>query len=463
MTQTGFIRSHQWLVSLCQRLLDQGIIFFALMLAILFRDLPVNLGDRGYLLAAILAGSCFYVFAIHLKLYQSYRTVSLATPVGVLLQIWFLTVVTLVMLSFALKSTAYFSRIVMGSWLIITPSLMILSRLIVRECLKRLRVDGRNSRKLVVVGWSERAALLIDEINRNPWMGYTVEGCFDDKPPETEVTYLGGLETLVDKARNNTYDAIYIALPMESSEAIRSLIKKLSNSSTPVYYLPDLFVSHLMGGKISYVGDMPAVSIYSHPYEAGGAIVKRLEDVVLSSLILFLISPLMLIIALLIKLTSKGPVIFKQQRYGLAGESIQVYKFRTMVVHQDKQVAQATRDDTRITPLGRFLRKTSLDELPQFINVLQGRMSVVGPRPHAIVHNEYYREAIEGYMLRHLVKPGITGWAQVNGWRGETDTLDKMQHRIDYDLYYLNHWSVSFDIKIILMTIFKGFAGKNVY
>lgn len=463
MTQTGFIRSHQWLVSLCQRLLDQGIIFAALMLAIVLRDLPVSMADRGYLLAAILAGTCFYVFAIHLKLYQSYRTVSLAKPLGVLLQVWFLTVVALVMLSFALKSSAYFSRIVIGLWLIITPVMMILSRVLIRECLKRLRVDGRNSRKLVVAGWSDRAALLIDELNKNPWMGYRVEGCFDEKPPVADVDYLGNLEALVYSARDNTYDAIYIALPMESSESIRHLIKRLSNSSTPVYYLPDLFVSHLMGGKIAYVGDMPSVSIYSNPYEAGGAILKRLEDVLLSALILLLISPLMLIISLLIKLTSKGPVIFKQKRYGLAGNAIEVYKFRTMFLHDDSGVAQATKNDTRITPLGSFLRKASLDELPQFVNVIQGRMSIVGPRPHAIVHNEYYREAIEGYMLRHLVKPGITGWAQVNGWRGETDTLDKMQNRIDYDLYYLNHWSVSFDIKIILLTIFKGFVGKNVY
>ena len=194
-------------------------------------------------------------------------------------------------------------------------------------------------------------------------------------------------------------------------------------------------------------------------------LLKAVQDFVLASLILLLISPLLLAIALAIKLTSRGPVLYQQKRHGWNGEEIWVYKFRSMVVHHEagSQVTQASKNDSRITPLGAFLRRTSLDELPQFINVLQGRMSIVGPRPHAMAHNEHYKELVPGYVLRHKVKPGITGWAQVNGFRGETDTLDKMEKRVEYDLYYIEHVSLWLDLKIIVATVFKGFMHKNAY
>ena len=193
-------------------------------------------------------------------------------------------------------------------------------------------------------------------------------------------------------------------------------------------------------------------------------VVKRFEDFVLSLFAIILTSPIMFIIAVAVKLTSLGPVIFKQKRYGLDGKEIKVYKFRSMTVCEDgADVPQAKRCDSRITPFGAFLRKTSLDELPQFINVLQGRMSVVGPRPHAVAHNEQYRKQIRSYMLRHKVKPGITGWAQVNGWRGETDMLAKMENRVKDDLFYIENWSLWFDIKIIWLTVWKGLVNRNAY
>lgn len=194
------------------------------------------------------------------------------------------------------------------------------------------------------------------------------------------------------------------------------------------------------------------------------SLVKRAEDIVLSSLILLLIALPLLAIAAAIKLTSAGPVLFRQRRYGLDGRSIMVWKFRSMSVQENADVVlQATRNDARVTPLGAFLRRTSLDELPQFFNVLHGDMSIVGPRPHAIAHNEQYRKQVSGYMLRHKVKPGITGWAQINGWRGETDTLDKMRMRVEFDLEYIEHWSIWLDLKIILLTLFKGFVNKNAF
>ena len=199
---------------------------------------------------------------------------------------------------------------------------------------------------------------------------------------------------------------------------------------------------------------MPVISVCETPFRGSDGVVKRLSDIVLSMLILALIFPLLIVLAILVKLTSPGPVIFKQRRYGLDGEQILVYKFRSMTVTEDgPDIPQARKGDARITPLGAIMRRTSMDELPQFINVLQGRMSIVGPRPHAVAHNELYRKLIKGYMVRHKVRPGITGWAQVNGYRGETTTLDKMQGRIDYDLDYLRNWSLRLDLHIILKTI----------
>jgi len=212
------------------------------------------------------------------------------------------------------------------------------------------------------------------------------------------------------------------------------------------------------------MGDVPLVSVFDSSIIGASLLIKRLEDLLLGSLILLLISPLMLGIAVAVKLTSPGPVFFKQRRYGLHGQVIEVWKFRSMsVLEDDQNVRQARKNDPRITPLGAFLRGTSLDELPQFFNVLQGTMSIVGPRPHAVAHNEEFRKLIHGYMLRHKVKPGITGWAQVNGWRGETNVIEKMEKRVEYDLYYINNWSVWLDLKIILKTIFGGMRGKNAY
>ena len=229
--------------------------------------------------------------------------------------------------------------------------------------------------------------------------------------------------------------------------------------------MPDWFTLKLLNHGVSEVVGIQMLDISASPITGKLRFFKAAQDFVLATLILLLISPLMLAIALAIKFTSKGPVLYRQQRHGWNDEEIWVYKFRSMVVHQEAgaQVTQASKNDSRITPLGAFLRRTSLDELPQFINVLQGRMSIVGPRPHAMAHNEHYKQLVPGYVLRHKVKPGITGWAQVNGFRGETDTLDKMVKRVEYDLYYIEHVSLWLDLKIIFATVFKGFVHKNAY
>jgi putative colanic acid biosynthesis UDP-glucose lipid carrier transferase len=251
---------------------------------------------------------------------------------------------------------------------------------------------------------------------------------------------------------------------MSANVRIDSILKVLGDSTVDVHIIPDMFTYNLLQARMGLVGSTQTISVYDSPMKGGSSLLKRIEDIVLASIILCIIVIPMLIISIVVKLTSKGPVIFKQNRYGMDGKKIKIWKFRSMTTQDNGDVVkQATKGDARITPLGAFLRRTSLDERPQFFNVLQGDMSIVGPRPHAASHNELYRKKISYYMLRHRMKPGITGWAQVSGWRGETDTDEKMETRIKYDLHYIRNWSLWFDFKIVIFTIFRGFVGNTVY
>ena len=236
------------------------------------------------------------------------------------------------------------------------------------------------------------------------------------------------------------------------------------DTTVNIRLVPDIFGFSLLNHSITEIAGLPVIELTSSPMNTGNSIIKSIEDKVLASLILILISPIMLLVAIGVKMSSSGPVFFRQRRYGLSGESIWVWKFRSMTVCEDDAAfKQATANDKRVTKFGAFIRRTSLDELPQFINVLQGQMSIVGPRPHPVKLNEEFRQLIPKYMLRHIVKPGITGWAQINGYRGETETLEKMEQRIVYDLYYIDNWSLWLDLKIIFLTVFKGFIDKNAY
>ncbi len=251
---------------------------------------------------------------------------------------------------------------------------------------------------------------------------------------------------------------------MSSQPRIHKLLDDLRDTTASIYFVPDIFVFDLIQARIGSVNGIPTMAVCESPFHGTTGLIKRMSDVILSCAILLLCAPLMLLIALGVKLTSRGPAIFKQRRYGLDGRDIIVYKFRSMTVQQDgAHVPQAVKGDARVTRFGAFLRRTSLDELPQFVNVIQGRMSIVGPRPHAVAHNETYRSLVKGYMIRHKVKPGITGLAQIRGARGETDTVDKMKLRIEYDLEYLRNWSLRLDLLIILKTIPALMGRDDIY
>jgi putative colanic acid biosynthesis UDP-glucose lipid carrier transferase len=319
----------------------------------------------------------------------------------------------------------------------------------------------------VIAGMNDQGVALARRIAASPYVTARLDGFFDDRGIERlpdGYTLLGKLEALPGYVNEHHIDLIYLSLPMVTQSRILRLLEELRDTTGSIYFVPDTFVTDLVQGRVDFVEDVPVVAVCETPFSGLNGLLKRASDMVFSLLILTIISPLLLLIAVAVKLSSPGPVIFKQRRYGLNGEEITVYKFRSMTVCEDGgNIVQAQKGDRRTTRLGAILRRTSLDELPQFINVLQGRMSIVGPRPHAVAHNELYRKLISGYMVRHKVKPGITGWAQVNGYRGETDTVEKMQRRIDCDLEYLRHWSLRLDVFIIFKTVLVVFKGEHAY
>jgi putative colanic acid biosysnthesis UDP-glucose lipid carrier transferase len=382
---------------------------------------------------------------------------------------WLAIVALLLFLGWASRTLEVFDPRVILAWSLATPAALFATHRLFPVVWPHVLAAEGMQKTAVIAGANDLGRRLAARLRQSPLLGMRFAGYFDDRalgrlqhvaPREN----LGGLSALADYARANRVDVIYIALPMASQPRILKLLEELRDTTASIYFVPDIFVADLIQARVDSIGGLPVVAVCESPFHGFNGIVKRISDFALASLILAAISPLMIAIAAGVKLSSPGPVLFKQRRYGLDGRRIVVYKFRSMTVAEDGDVVrQATRNDGRVTPFGACLRRTSLDELPQFINVLQGRMSIVGPRPHAVAHNEMYRKLIRGYMIRHKVKPGITGLAQVNGLRGETDTVDKMKVRIDYDLAYLRNWSLALDLKIILKTVVVVVHKKNAY
>lgn len=380
---------------------------------------------------------------------------------------WILIAALLLMLGWVSGTLQAFDPRVLLTWLLVTPPALFVAHRATPAILERVLTAEVAQRKAVVVGANEIGQRLAQRIRENPFHGIRVAGYFDDRRIDRlegvrKEELLGTLEELPDYVRQHEIDVIYGALPTSSRPQIRELLDSLHDTTASLYFVPDVLAFELIQTRVDTIGGIPVLAVCESPHYGFNRVAKRLSDLVIGSLILLLIMPAMLLIAAGVKLSSPGPALFKQRRYGLDGREIRVYKFRTMTVLEDgDDIRQATENDSRTTRFGAFLRKYSLDELPQFVNVLQGRMSIVGPRPHAIAHNEMYRKVIRGYMIRHKVMPGITGLAQVRGLRGETDTVEKMRARIECDLEYLRKWSLLFDLKIILRTVGVVLSRKN--
>lgn len=386
-----------------------------------------------------------------------------------LLTNWVLFIVIMGALGVASTYIWYFPPSVLIAWFVATPIAYGLAYATLRIMLPRMIFSSDSLRTAVIAGVNETGVFLAERFQNDPYLGIRLLGFFDDHnstdfPHGIPAPVIGHLNELPDYIKQNHIEVIYLALPMAAQPHILALLDSLKDTTASIYFVPDIFITDLIQGRFGSIGGMPIVAVCETPFTGVNGLIKRTSDVALSSFILLLLSPLMMALAIGVKLSSSGPVIFKQRRYGLDGKEILVYKFRSMTVCDDGEVVkQATKGDERITRFGAFIRKTSLDELPQFFNVLQGRMSIVGPRPHAVAHNEMYRKAIKGYMIRHKVKPGITGWAQVNGYRGETETLEKMEKRIEYDLEYLRNWSLTLDINIIIKTALLVVKDRNAW
>ncbi|MFA5111645.1 MAG: undecaprenyl-phosphate glucose phosphotransferase [Desulfobaccales bacterium] len=465
----GIFDEYRWIISRLQWLLDGIVVVLLLFLICLaygetFRIRFQILGLFTFLLTIMVFRAA--------ELYQPWRGADLVRMVRKVFLAWLVIVAVLTTAGYVTKTSVHFSRKVLLTWMALTPLALVVLRLQVYWGLRWLRQQGRNTRTVVIAGAGDLGRRLAKNVVDTPWLGMRLVGFFDDRVtgevhlPSDHHVYpvLGTLDDMIEFVQDQQVRMVYLALPLRAEKRLREVVESLQDTTASVYYVPDIFTFSLLSSSLTDLRGIPLIALWETPFFGVNGWLKRVEDLILAGLILVLVSPLLVLIALGVKLSSPGPIIFKQRRYGLDGHEIMVYKFRTMRVCEDgPKICQATKDDDRVTPFGKWLRRNSLDELPQFFNVLTGAMSIVGPRPHAVAHNEYYRRLIPGYMLRHKVRPGLTGWAQINGWRGETETLEKMEKRVEFDLDYLRNWSLWFDIKIICLTIFRGFGDRHAY
>lgn len=467
--ENGIIRPYSATLIELNPLIDGALIGLDLLIISQVEGWSWDLPDYLLVLGAVVG---YGLLGQGSQLFRSWRTERIGAELVILWRCWILTSLIIVAVAyFAAATTTMLPKEVLTQWLVSVPVLLSVFRITVRSFLRLLRKHGRNFRTGAIVGTNELAQRIADFLIQDRWMGIRWIGYFDDylndeqqRPWSPPVPVVGTLAELVEKAKLGEIDIVYIALPLKDEARIKDLMASLADSTATIYYLPDLSSFPLINSRFESFGEFTAITLVDTPFRGGNAFLKRSFDILFACFALLVITLPMAVIAVLIKATSAGPVIFRQKRYGLGGQEFEIWKFRTMSVCEEGHAAvQAKRNDPRVTPLGSFLRRTSLDELPQFINVLQGRMSIVGPRPHPVALNLEHRPLIYNYMQRHIVKPGITGWAQVHGYRGETDTLEKMKKRLDFDLEYICNWSIWLDMEIVLRTIWQGLYHPNAY
>ena len=462
------VRTQRSMLGIAYRLIDAIAIVSAAMLAL--RYTPDSTGQD---LAAISATTLLlHLIASEVSgLYRNWRGSKLRLELWCMGLNWAYTaplVLGVGMLTQLNAHIHYESKIL---WLLLTPMAMGSFRIVFLMFLKNLRKRGFNTKQFAICGVNQLGLQLADNIQASPELGLELAGFFDDRPSSRtkeglgrDLPSAGTLNQLAELARSGKVDMVFITFPMRAEKRIRDYLSKLSDTTASVYIVPDFFVFQMLHARWNQINGLPVVSVFETPISGIDGVLKRGFDLIVASALLAVLAVPLAVIAALVKYSSPGPVFFRQKRYGLVGEEIRVWKFRSMRICEDgTDVRQATKDDDRITPIGRFLRKASLDELPQLFNVIDGSMSLVGPRPHASAHNEQYRTLIDGYMLRHKVKPGITGLAQVNGARGETETLEKMERRIEFDHRYIREWTLWMDLKILFQTALVVFKQENAY
>lgn len=421
-----------------------------------------NMPDRFVLVSALIS---LFVIVLNVAfgIYQRWNTKSISKLISKLFVVWFFSAMFMTFFMYFTHSAELYSRLWVGCSLLLSFVFSCGFRFGIQMFLQYVRAKGFANRLVFLVGSREDIASVAVSLREHSEDGFSLAGLQSFKIKPT----MDDLNLLSEKVIESGAHEVWLCMSINCSDEVRDIMYALRNLTVDVRFIPDFGTidMQLLNNNASEVVGFYSVDLSVSPITGIAWFIKRMEDLILGFLICLLILPLCILIALVIKVTSPGPVLFKQYRTGVNGETFEVYKFRTMKIHNEPtdMITQAIKNDPRITPVGFYLRRTSLDELPQFVNVIQGHMSIVGPRPHALAHNIYYKDLVESYMKRHKVKPGITGWAQVNGLRGETDTLDKMKKRVQYDLWYIDNWSLWLDIKIIALTILKGFVNKNAY
>lgn len=452
------------------RVMDVALLELAGLLAALAHfQVPLSEAPAIHLVLLHSGSALAFLLFPQFELYTSWRGRSLSDMFLRLAASWGVVLLIGMFFSYLINHVGLASRLWMFYWYVIGVALLIAYRIGIYYVLHHLRMKGLNNKRVVIVGYGNTGQEMHRRALQQDWTGYDVKAVYADADDAWRITdhsikRLESLEDIRDFVDKNRIHEIWITLPLVDSPKLQELQYMMRNMLVDIRWVPDILGLQMLSNRMGNFLGLPVVDL-NQPISSGlNGIAKDLFDKVFAALALVMLVPLFLVLAVCIRASSPGPVLFKQPRLGLNGRPFNVYKFRTMKVHQEQnRVTQATRDDPRITTIGAFLRRTSLDELPQFFNVLKGDMSVVGPRPHAIEHNEMYKDLLEMYMLRHRVKPGITGWAQIHGHRGETDTVDKMAARVQFDLDYIQNWSLWMDVRIIVWTAFKGWTGKNAY
>ncbi|MGF6599729.1 putative colanic acid biosynthesis UDP-glucose lipid carrier transferase [Paraburkholderia sp. GAS448] len=475
------------------------------MLSVLSRIIDIAMVGLGALIAAAVHNGAFVwlndmesvsllfncllvvVFFPALGIYQSWRGKPVYDLLWRVAGAWLIVEGTGILMSFSLHRSDQLSRLWLGYWAVATVVLLILTKAVVHGVLKGLRREGYNQKAVAIVGGSLYGRFLIEQMRSRPEAGFSPAIVFDEPggrresdqielashavSTESLPTELEGVpverdfDRMVRLVRTRGIGELWLALPISHERTIHRFVMEFRNEFVNIRFIPDVRSLSLFTQPVVDLLGVPAINLAASPITDVRVLPKFVFDRLFALAALTALAPLMLVIAAMVKLSSPGPVFFRQKRKGIDGHQFEIYKFRSMKMHAETagKVTQATRGDPRITAVGAFLRRTSLDELPQFINVLKGEMSVVGPRPHALEHDDIYKDLVKGYMHRYRIKPGITGWAQINGYRGETDRIEKMMGRVKLDLYYMQHWTFWLDIKIVVLTLWKGFVGHNAY
>lgn len=467
MLPKGLLKEYSEVLAWVLRGLDVIAVFLAGVFAYFYKFHDWQMQPHYFVSLALGAFLVFFIFPFF-KIYESVRAKKILGHLINILQAVAAVMMVLAGLAFLTKTGEIFSRAWFLTWGISSVILVILFRFSMVMCLRFMRSRGMNERRVIIIGAGELGQRLAATVQQKMWTGFRVIAFFDDelnhnasslrgipliKTPENMSDYINTL--------NQSLEEVWIALPLREQERVQSILHQLRHHPVTTRLVLDFFSMDLLNHSITDLAGFPVVNLRSTPMIGMKKVFKSLEDWIIAAVILIIISPLLVCLALAVKFSSKGPIFFRQKRVGWNGQEFEMLKFRTMPVDAEEKTGPvwAKEGEKRATPIGAFLRKTSLDELPQFINVLCGDMSIVGPRPERKVFVEQFKEQIPRYMQKHFVKAGITGWAQINGWRGNTS----LEKRIEYDLFYIENWSLWFDLKIIFLTLFRGFLNKNAY